>query len=305
MKGAPIQFFNRYTGEIETESIYGEAFLRWAYENPVGRLSVELVAKRLFFSAWYGWRMSRPSSRSRILPFVDKFGLNPNEFGKSLDEFSHFNDFFARELKPDCRPISENEETIVFPADGRHFGFPHLDQVETVFVKGQQFDLAALLGNPKLAERYRRGTAVLSRLCPTDYHRFHFPCRGTPGSPRPIKGHLYSVSPVALRRHFAYLWQNKRMITEVQTPHSGLVTIVEFGATNVGSIRQTFQFGDSVEKGREKGYFLFGGSATMTFFEPDRVHLASDLVQHSAAGRELYAHMGDAMGTAQTKLPGG
>ena len=302
MKRAPIQFFNRYSGEIETEVIYGEGFLRWAYENPLGRITVEGIAKRLFFSAWYGWRMSRPGSRSRIRPFVDTFGLNPAEFRKSIDEFSHFNDFFARELNSECRPLNNDENSIVFPADGRHFGFPRLDKVDSVFVKGQQFDLATLLINPELTARYRRGTAVLSRLCPTDYHRFHFPCQGTPGFPLPIKGYLYSVSPVALRRQLAYLWQNKRMITKLETPHLGTVTIVEFGATNVGSINQTFPPNRPVDKGQEKGFFLFGGSATMTFFEPNKVQLAPDLIHHSAAGRELYAHMGDAMGTGQTKL---
>ena len=41
-------------------------------------------------------------------------------------------------------------------------------------------------------------------------------------------------------------------------------------ATNVGSITQTFRPDDAIEKGM-KGYFRFGGSATMTLFEPGRV----------------------------------
>ncbi|RYD32156.1 MAG: hypothetical protein EOP87_13335, partial [Verrucomicrobiaceae bacterium] len=40
-----------------------------------------------------------------------------------------------------------------------------------VFVKGQKFDLAALLGDAELAEKYADGALVLSRLCPVDYHR--------------------------------------------------------------------------------------------------------------------------------------
>src|SRR5439155_23307778 len=27
----PIQIFNRYTGEVETEEIYGEPYMRWTY----------------------------------------------------------------------------------------------------------------------------------------------------------------------------------------------------------------------------------------------------------------------------------
>ena len=60
---APIEFYNRYSGVMETESIYGESFLRWAYGNPLGQLTVALAVKRLWFSRWYGWRMDQPGSR--------------------------------------------------------------------------------------------------------------------------------------------------------------------------------------------------------------------------------------------------
>ena len=166
-----------------------------------------------------------------------------------------------------------------------------------MFVKGQQFDIPALLGDAALAARYREGTLVLSRLCPVDYHRFHFPCAGVPGAPRLINGPLYSVSPIALRRRLAYLWENKRVVTELVTPQFGTVLCLEIGATNVGSIVQSFTRGAAVEKGAEKGYFKFGGSSTITIFEPGRVKLADDLVAHSAEQRELYARMGDVMGT--------
>ena len=57
---------------------------------------------------------------------------------------------------------------------------------------------------------------------------------------------------------------------------------MEIGATNVGSIIQTYTAGKSVERGEEKGMFRFGGSATMTFFEPGKVQLAEDLLQSSS-----------------------
>jgi phosphatidylserine decarboxylase len=297
LKQLPIHYFDRYTKSIETEIIYGEPFLRWAYGNPFGRLSVQLVAKRHFFSHWYGWRMNQPATQERITPFVKEFQLDASEFVKSIGEFLHFNDFFSRELKPESRPIDSSPDTVVFPADGRHLGFQDLSMTESVFVKGQRFDLNQLFLDRSLAERYQKGSAVLSRLCPTDYHRFHFATAGTPSLPKLAQGPLYSVSPLALRQHLSYLWQNKRMITQLETENLGLVTIVEFGATNVGSIHQTFQSGSPVSKGQEKGYFSFGGSATMTFFEPDQVRLMPDLIEHSQATRELYARMGDVMAT--------
>lgn len=293
MPPAPISFYNRYTASHEQEAIYGEAPLRFVYENPFGRGLLELLVKRGWFSRWYGWRMSRPESRRRIAPFIVNYGLDAAEFADPVDSFRSFNEFFYRKLKPEARPIAA--DGVVFPADGRHLGFQNVADVPGVFVKGQRFDIPALLGDAALAARYREGTLVLSRLCPVDYHRFHFPCAGTPGAPRLINGPLYSVSPVALRRRLAYLWENKRVLTELTTPDLGTVLVIEIGATNVGSIVQTFAPGQHVAKGGEKGYFKFGGSSTITLFEPGKVKLADDLLAHSAEQRELYARMGDVM----------
>jgi phosphatidylserine decarboxylase len=293
MPPAPISFYNRYTASHEQEAIYGEAPLRFVYENPFGRGLLELLVKRGWFSRWYGWRMNQAGSSRRVAPFIANYGLDVSEFADPVESFRSFNEFFYRRLKPEARPIAA--DAVVFPADGRHLGFQNVADVPGVFVKGQRFDIPALVGDAALAARYREGTLVLSRLCPVDYHRFHFPCAGTPGSPRLINGPLYSVSPVALRRRLAYLWENKRVLTELTTPDLGTVLIIEIGATNVGSIVQTFTPGQPVTKGAEKGCFKFGGSSTITLFEPGKVKLADDLIAHSAEQRELYARMGDGM----------
>lgn len=295
----PIQFYNRYSGEIETEEIYGEKWLRWAYESETGLLGVELLAKRAWFSRWFGWRMSRNASRSRVLPFIQEYGVDASEFKAAPETYSSFNEFFYRELKPAARPLAPDAGAVVFPADGRHLAFADLSQIDGVFVKGQNFDLTALLGSSDLARRYAAGSAVLSRLCPVDYHRYHFCASGTPNAPRLINGALYSVSPIALRRNLGLLAENKRMLTELETQHLGTVLIMEIGATNVGTIRQSFEPQRSVAKGDEKGWFEFGGSAVMTFFERDRIELAADLLSHSTEQRETYARMGDVLGRAR------
>jgi len=291
-----IRYFNRYTGRMEPEQIYGAAWLRWTYGHPVGRLALEAFVKRPFFSRWYGWRMNHPSSRGNVLPFIRDFGLDVNEFADPPESYRTFNEFFFRRLKPGARPVDPDSAAAVFPADGRHLGFPDVAQMAGVFVKGQRFDLPRLLGDAALAARYARGTLVLSRLCPVDYHRFHFPLAGRPSAARWINGPLYSVNPIALRRSLSYLWENRRTLTTLETEKFGRVLILEIGATNVGSIVQTYPPGALVAKGDEKGYFRFGGSSTLLLFEPGRVHLAADLAEHSQHQRELYAHVGDRLG---------
>jgi phosphatidylserine decarboxylase len=297
-RGQPVEYFNRHTGKVEIEQVYGEGFLRWAYESGEGRFTAWAVARRGWFAHWYGWRMRRSVSRIRIRPFLQQYGLDESEFAESVDNFRSFNDFFIRRLKAGVRPLADGRETIVFGADGRHLGFPDVSAIDGVFIKGQRWNLAALLGDSELARRYAKGTLVLSRLCPVDYHRFHFPADGTPGPARPVRGTLWSVNPIALRRRLAYLWENRRMITEFETKHAGRVLLIEVGATNVGTIHQTYAPGRLVARGDEKGYFSFGGSATVTLFEPRRVRLADDLVEQSRLGRELYARMGSALAVA-------
>ncbi len=290
-----IEYFNRHTGKTESEQVYGESFLRWVYGNPLGKLSLHALVKRAGFSKWYGNRMSQPGSVSRIEPFIELYGLDPADFAEDPSSFRSFNEFFYRKLKPAARPIAPSP--VVFPADGRHLGFPDISAIDSFFVKGQTFDLHALLGDAALAEKYAKGSLVLSRLCPVDYHRFHFPAAGIPSETKTIPGPLFSVSPIALAKNLSYLWTNKRTICQLETADMGTILILEIGATCVGSIHQTYAPGKSVEKAQEKGCFAFGGSSTITVFEPGKVRLAEDLLENSSKQTELYARIGSAMGT--------
>jgi len=240
--------------------------------------------------------MDRSVSGNKILPFIRNFGLDVNEFAEPPESFRTFNEFFYRRLTSGARPVDNDPNAVVFPADGRHLGFPDVSQLEGVFVKGQRFDIGRLLDNSDLAARYARSTLVLSRLCPVDYHRFHFPLAGRPSETTLRNGPLYSVNPIALCRNLRYLWENRRTLTTLATERFGTVLLLEIGATNVGSIVQTYRPGTAVAKGDEKGYFRFGGSSTLLLFEPGRVRLADDLVAQSSNQRELYAKVGDRLG---------
>src|SRR5688500_4841031 len=95
-----VEYFNRYTGKVESEEIYGEGFLRWTYGNPLGRLSLEGFVKRALFSKWYGGRMDAPGSRPKVSEFIKRYRLNAEEFADHPEKFRSFNEFFYRKLKP-------------------------------------------------------------------------------------------------------------------------------------------------------------------------------------------------------------
>lgn len=298
-----ILFYDRYEGRLRTEAIYGEKPLRWAYETALGRICLEGIIKRRWFSRLYGcWADSRRSARE-IAPFLIRFGVDPGEFLDPVESFRTFNEFFFRRLRPEARPLAPGPDTVMFPADGRHLLVPDLSAESTIFAKGRRLDLAALLGNAEMSTAFHGGSAVISRLCPTDYHRFHFPLEGECGEPQLINGSLYSVNPIALARSLRYLHENKRRITEVRHPVIGRYLFLEIGATNVGGIVDTAKPGP-VGKGEEKGYFRFGGSMVMTLFPAGTFQPAADLVEQSAVGVELYARMGDRMGDRMGSIAG-
>ncbi len=305
MPAEPIRFFDRYSKALKTENVYGESYLRFTYENPFGRLLLWFFVKRAVFSWYFGWRASWQYSAQKIIPFIVKYDLDIDEFVKTPYQYRTFNEFFCRALKKTARPIVEGERVAAFPADGRHLIFPNVDLADGFYVKGAKFTLAELFGEADLPQdkqvlthKFAGGAMVISRLCPVDYHRFHFSCAGTPGEPRLIKGPLFSVSPIALRRNVNYLVQNKRVLTAFESPVFGSMACFEVGATNVGTIVHTFVPGRPVAKGEEKGLFKFGGSCAITVFQAGRIRFDADLVAQSRECVETYARMGDRLGVA-------
>ena len=290
-----ITYFNRYTGRVEREKVLGERALRWIYGTAAGRLSLHLLLKRAVASRVMGWLKDRPGSARCLPQFVQEYGIDTAEFARPLEDFRSFNDFFTRTLKPGARPVCA-DGAAALPADARHSGWQDAAEMRGAFVKGQRFDLPALLGSAELARKYEHGTVVLSRLCPVDYHRFHFAVAGTPEAPVRIPGPLASVSPYCLRRNLAWLWTNKRELTVIHSDSLGDVLSLAVGATGVGAIFQTYTPGEHAHKAQEQGYFAFGGSTVMTFFLPGRIRLAQDILDNTANCLETYAHMGDVLG---------
>ncbi len=295
-----IEYIDRQTGQREEEKIYGRWALSLLYgETFFARLFsfffLPLLVRVPWFSRMYGRLQKRASSRKKIAPFIAAFQIDETEFAETC--FGSFNDFFIRKLKKETRPIDSDPQRLVFPADGRYLAFANLHKTDGFYVKGQRFCLESLLQDACLAQRLDQGSMLIARLCPTDYHRFHFPCEGVPDQARPVDGLLFSVNPLALRRRLSILWENKRMITEMRTKDCGTVVYIEVGATCVGSIHQTYTPHAAVAKGDEKGFFSFGGSCVILLFEKNRIRFDADLLRYSQQGLESKALFGSSFGT--------
>ncbi|MBI3508363.1 MAG: phosphatidylserine decarboxylase [Chlamydiia bacterium] len=294
-----IYYIDRKSGAKEEEKIYGGALLKFLYgERFFGWLLMHAFSRIPLFSYLAGYFQNRPASAKKVAPFIAEYGIDTSEFVKS--DFHSFNDFFTRKLQPACRPIVQDPHRLAMPADGRYLVFPKISELEKFYVKGQAFDLKQFLQDPILAHRYAEGSLLLVRLCPTDYHRFHFPCVGIPSRPRLIPGSLFSVNPIALQKRVAILFENKRMVTEFQTERFGQILYIEIGATCVGTIHQNYTPEKRVEKGEEKGCFSFGGSCIALLFESGRIRFDEDLIRNSQQKLETKAHFGDSFAVDKT-----
>lgn len=301
-----INYVDRQSGESCVEKVYGRWALSLLYGSSLparifAALFLPLLARVPFISRFYGLMQRRPSSKKKVSSFIKAFGVDVSEFADPVSSYQSFNDFFIRKLKPECRPIDQRSDHLAMPADGRYLVFPNLHQTQGFYVKGQKFNLEAFLQDSVLARRFTNGSMMIVRLCPTDYHRFHFPCAGEPSEALPIKGPLYSVNPVALSKRLHILWENKRAITKFATESAGLVLMVEVGATCVGTIHQTYVPDHFVEKGDEKGFFSFGGSCLVLLFEKGRIVFDRDLVENSARHIETKGLFGSSFATIQNK----
>ncbi len=296
-----IKLYNLETGTFTEEKVCAESLMNFIYGNPLGKLTLPLLFKRTWFSKIGGvWANSKFSKKSAI-EFVKNNGLDFTEFALELDAFETFNDFFTRELREEVRPIAElgNERAVLFPADARHLLIENIGEEKSFYVKGQKFNLESFLSDSKLASIFKGGTMLISRLSPLDYHRFHYPVSGEIVARKGIKGELASVSPIALGRKLAIMWENKRILNLIESSEFGLCAFVEIGATNVGTIVNFGELGSFAKRGSQAGYFKFGGSCVVTIFQKSaNIKFNSKLEEMSEQCIETYAHVNTVAGIA-------
>ena len=297
-----ITVIDRETKERTEELVYGGMFLSWIYGTSyfsrfVGAPFLLKLVKLPWFSALFAYWQYFSWTRRKVIPFIDKYKIDSSEFQVAPKKFKNFNDFFIRKLKAECRPVVKCSRTLVAPADGRYLVFSCLNKLTPFFVKGQELNLETLLQSSEQAEKYHGGSLVIARLAPMDYHRFHFPFQGVPSQSRLLDGLLYSVNPIATKKKISIFCENRRFCTEFFPTSFKEFLILEVGATNVGSVTQTYQSQKQVEKGQEKGFFSFGASAVLLLFQKNQVVFDSDLQEASEQGLEVRCKFGQSLAT--------
>ena len=298
-----IKFFNRVTGKEDLEMVYGDKFIEWLYESTSGKTLSTLICKAPL-SKFYGALQDFPLSQQKVAPFIKKFNIKMEDYlpedGRSeKSPYSTFNQFFIRRFRPGRRPIVQAPNEMAAFSEARYFGYESVSDEETVPVKGFNLKPKALLANTKWEKTFEDGPLLLARLCPVDYHRYHYPDDGTIVDDYRVTGLYHSVNPLALKSKQDILITNERHVTIIDTVNFGKLAYIEVGAICVGKIIQSkpLDKGRAFARGEEKGYFLFGGSTVIVIGEKGKWKPSADILENTKKGMETYLHLGMTVAT--------
>lgn len=285
-----IEYYDRTTGELCRETVMGDAAIKWAYQAMSGKLFSHFLFGSSVLSHLLGWYFDSPLSKGKISSAITDLNIDTSEFAIPQEQYKSFNDFFTRKLKEGTRPFSRDETSLLSPADGRLLVYNDIVSDTRVEVKGIEDSLHNLFDR-KINE-FNGGKVAVVRLCPADYHRYHFPCAGKVVEQVQVKGQYHSVNPVALDSKEQIFCLNKRSYTLIDTEKFGRVAFMEVGAFGVAGIHQTFT-GSDVERMQEKGYFDFGGSTVVLVFQKGAIEFEADLLENSRKGIETLVKVGE------------
>ncbi len=218
--------------------------------------------------------------------FVKHYGVDLSYAVKEkTSDYDTFNNFFTRELKPESRPVDQQEKSIVFPADGAISQFGTIANGRIIQAKGYDYSLNTLLGGDRsVSDPLQNGQFITIYLSPKDYHRVHIPVDGKLIQTVFIPGALYSVNPLTASSIEGLFTKNERLVCMFETA-VGPMAVVLVGATIVGSIETVWggtirekqvvvtNYKDQnlvFKKGDEIGRFKLG-STVICCFAPNQI----------------------------------
>ena len=264
-----------------------DKLLSFLYTNIFGRMLLKpLIQPQV--SKLAGRYLSSAHSKWLISKFIERNEINMDIYEEC--DYSSFNDFFTRKIKPDCRPVPEDLDVLISPCDCLATVYP-IQENTTFSIKNTEYTLRSLLRSPRLAKRFRGGYAYVLRLTVEDYHRYLYSVSGKQSKNYHIDETYHTVNPIA-NDYLPIYKENTREYTVIHSKEFGDVLQMEVGALLVGKISNHKQ-STVVTRGEEKGFFEYGGSTIVVLTQKGRVTPRSDLLTNSKNGYEtkvLQAH---------------
>jgi phosphatidylserine decarboxylase len=227
-------------------------------------------------------------TRWLIRRFIKHYRVNLSiAESENIRDYSSFNQFFTRALKPTARPLSD--APIISPVDAQISQIGAIEDGSLLQAKGRDFRLDELLGGPnKMVNLFQQGLFCTLYLSPKDYHRIHMPITGQLTDMVYVPGRLFSVNQRTSRVVPNLFARNERLICLFETEF-GPMALILVGALFVGSIETVWadtvtpnHYGEikhwfysdttapTLQRGAEMGRFNMG-STVILLLDADRL----------------------------------
>ncbi len=294
----PHQYLRRDTGELLDERLYWDRVIRFLYcevRERAPNLFRTVIGGRVTallgfvnYDSFLGGRVTGGSQ------FLERAGIDPGECLDPPESFTTPRSIFQRKIRyEECRPLPEEPDAIVSPADARLIIGSCAVQ-SAFFLKGKLFTLDELLGRGLWISAFRNGDVAVCRLTPELYHYNHTPVAGRVADIYELAGEYNSCNPLAVVEVVTPYSRNRRTVTIIDTDFPGgsrvgLVAMIEVAALMIGAVDQCYSeegyeaprpvvAGMMLRKGLPKSLFRPGSSTTILLFQKGRVRFSDDLL---------------------------
>lgn len=223
--------------------------------------------------------------------------LNPEAYKyNALDEYmipdrgapywgwKSYNDFFHRQIKPECRPVDSPDDPRIInsPNDGVAWALEHyVQRDDTFWLKTQVYSLGNILNNSHFVDQFVGGTVYQTYVNGgADWHGFSAPINGEVVGVELIEGYAWTESdttpPDPMSGPYSQGWAagvatRGLIYIDSKVKKLGTVCVIPIGLTEVSSLTTFVKPGDYVKKGDMLGWFSFGGSSFALVFQPGAI----------------------------------
>ena len=277
-------------GTIVKQNETQNKVLSFLYQNGLGRAILRVLIQP-GVSRLAGRFLDSRCSKWLIGPFIRRNEIDLSQY--KVQEYRSYNDFFTRQIKPECRRIDHTPSHLIAPCDSKLSVYP-ISADAKFCIKNTVYTMKSLFRSEKLAKHYEGGQLLVFRLTVDDYHRYCYIDDGIKSDNYRIDGVFHTVNPLANDVYPIYK-ENTREFTILKSKNFGRVLMIEVGALLVGRIVNNHGK-KQVKRGEEKGRFEFGGSTVIVCIEPDRVVMDADILVNSIKGYETVVKMGEKIG---------
>jgi phosphatidylserine decarboxylase len=299
------QYIERESGQVRTESLYGDRFIRFLYNGV--RENVPLLfrlctsARMSGFLGMINFDNPLTAGLSGNRRFLAECGVDLAECLERPDFFDTPRKIFERQIRYwECRPMADAPSAVVSPADARIL-VGSFRENSLLFLKEKFFAYEEFLGGdrPGWLRAFAGGDFAIFRLTPDKYHYNHTPVAGRVVDIYEIPGAYHSCNPGAVVEVITPYSKNKRVVTIFDTDVPGgtgvgLVAMVEVVAMMIGEIVQCYSAkhyenpvkvvpGMFCAKGAPKSLYRPGSSTDVLIFQQGRISFGEDLVRNMHA----------------------